>query len=200
MAWDNDLGDFLNGAGGLVSPAGWVAGNAGDINNWLTGRKGEGQIKSDRNMVGGYLTQGNPFLPQDTMDMLRKRAMGLGPSIAGDAYNTASQNALAQQLALSRGAGSAGAGRQAAMNMGNISQGQAQGYSNARDQEMQGYTNQLVGAQQGNQSAWMQMLAAALGLDKSMLGQTGMEQLGNIGSLIQGGANAAKIAGGGGGH
>lgn len=166
MSWLDDTMNFL-GAG-----------------NSLDGLYGSLFNRPGQDQANKYLPQGSPYLDPATIEMLRARAQGNGPSIAGNAYTNAAQNGLAQQMALSRGGG-AGAGRQAAMNMGNINQGMANGYATARNQEMMGATGQLVGAQQGNQQAWLDMLRQLMG------GKTVAD---NMSGVIQGAAKAASMA------
>lgn len=86
---------------------------------------------------------------------LRQQSMGTGPSMAGNQYMAASQDAMNQQLAMSHGR-SAGAARGAAQNMSNIGMGQAQGYADAALKERLGATAQLGGALQGAGQAWWQ--------------------------------------------
>lgn len=141
--------------------------------------------KPGNEQVNKFIGQGQPYLDPATMKLLQDRAMGNGPSVAGDAFKNASQLGMAQQLAMSRSAGSAGAGRMAAQNMGNMNQGMANGYATARNQEMQGATGQLLGAQQGNQQAWLELLRQMMG---------GKSVADNMNGVIQGAAQAGQMA------
>lgn len=190
----------------------------GGVYDWLSGNKGTEAAGTDRSFLDPYMQQGNPYInrysPQAgnynglmnnqnaLIKMLQGRVAGEGPSVAGDAYKQASENAMAQTMALSNG-GNPAAARQAGMNLGNIQQGQAQGYATARNQEMQGATGQLGGvmAQLGNtigaadqstlsrdkanQDAWLQMLAQKFGLTRAELGgKTNADNLSGIGQGI----------------
>lgn len=76
---------------------------------------------------------------------LQAQSQGMGPSLADSQYRAAHQDALASQLALSRGRGP-GAARQGMMNMGRMGQGLAQGAAQARLQEQLAAQQALAGA------------------------------------------------------
>lgn len=134
----------------------------------------------------------NPYRGQwDTLiGQLQQQAGGQGPSLAGNAFREASDTGLRQQMAMSHG-GSAGAARQAGMNMGRINQGQAQGYSNARLQEQLAARQMLQGALGGAGQAWFQPQSANLGAQLSS--PTNMQMLTQL--LAQLGAAGGTIAG-----
>lgn len=99
----------------------------------------------------------NPYQSNwgNLIGQLEQQSRGEGPSLAGNAFREASDTAMKQQLAMSAG-GSAGAARQAGLNMGQIGQGLAQGYSNARLQEQLAARQMLTGALSGAGQAWFQ--------------------------------------------
>ena len=133
-------------------------------------------FEEDRNRLGGMMDGQSPYASGNwgsLISQLEDRAAGRGPSIAGDAYREGAmntQNAIASQA---RGSGSAAAGRQGLIQQGRISQGMAQGYASARNQEMvgaQGALTQALGSRdQLNQNAYLDLLAKQLGLSKDQL-------------------------------
>lgn len=199
------LGDFFSGVGDFV----------GDAYGWLSSNKGDTQANKDRDeILNPFLNRGNPYINTQMqpgqqqgnynalISMLTQRANGQGPSLAMDAYRTASDNAMAQQMALGN-SGNPAAARQAAMNLGNIQQGMASGLSNARNQEMVSAAGQLGGAigaadqsllardqmgynrERANQEAWLELMRQRMGLTKGqMQGKSNMDQVGGIGQGI----------------
>jgi len=190
--------------GGLFDPAGGGRGDTGpgdtvDFWNWLTGHPGA-HPDQDRQMLQNQMAGGSPYMQGNPyqgdfgslIKQLQDQAAGRGPSVAQNAYNAASQNNMAQQMAMSVGGASAGAGRQAAQNMGNIGQGMAQGLASARTGEetaaqqglggvLNAASNQNFQYGHANQQAWLDMLAQQLGLTKTQMGQkTNMDQLGGL--------------------
>lgn len=93
-----------------------------------------------------YMGQ-NPYEGQQgaLIDMLMNQASGGGPSLAVQQYQAANQDAMANQMAMSRGRG-AGAARNAGVQMGQLGQGLAAGSALAR-------TREQLGAAQMAQSA-----------------------------------------------
>lgn len=184
MGFYDAMNTFIGGVKGVGSVPGriWDWGNSHPKANLP-------YFEEDRNKLQGLMDQGKgPYMGADPyrgnwdahLSQLEDRAAGRGPSIAGDAFRGASQNALSQQMAMSQGGRSAGAARQAAMNMGSIGQGLAKGYGDARNQEMIGAQNSLTGAlagadsanfnrDQANQQAWLDLLAKQLGLSAEQL-------------------------------
>lgn len=158
--------------------------------------------EEDRTRLQGYLDQGQgPYMGGSPyaggfsalVKQLQDRAAGNGPSIAGDAWNAANQQAMSTQMGMATGGRSAGAARQAATNIGNIQGGMATGYASARNQEMIGAQGALQGAltagdqadfnrQRANQTAWLDVLAQQLGLTKAQLQgiMAGMSQPNNL--------------------
>lgn len=122
----------------------------GSVMDWM-GRKNAPQIPQ------------NPYLGDwgSLIKQLQATSSGQGPSLAGNAYNQAHAQGLSDQRSMASG-GSAGAARQAGMNMTRMNQGLAQGYSNARLQEQLAAQQALAGtlAQAGN--SWFQPQAANL--------------------------------------
>lgn len=216
--WDNvtDPGSWALGGplGGLANgiTGGSIGNGVKKGYNWLTGSPGTQGATDDRALTNQYLQQGNPYINNTSsqngnynglISQLQQSANGEGPSLAGDAYNRASGDAVAAQAAFSHG-NNAGAARQAAMNIGGIQQGLAQGYGAARNQEVMGARGQLgqvvqaadqsqLQRDKANQEAWLNMLAQQMGLTRAQLGMpTNMQQ---IGGLVQAGGNIAKLAG-----
>lgn len=133
-------------------------------------------FEEDRNRLGGMLGGQSPFAGGEwggLIAQLQDRAAGRGPSIAGDAFNQASQSTQAAIASMSRGSGSAAAGRQGLIQQGRVGQGMAQGYASARNQEMMGAQSALTQAlsqrDQLNQNAYLDILARQLGLSKDQL-------------------------------
>ncbi len=203
------IGGGLGGGGNPLS-------GAQDLWKWGSSRPDITKGNDDKAYTQGFLNQGSPYVGaspyqggfNSLINQLTQQANGQGPSLAGNAYNQASNQAMAQQSALSQGGASAGAGRQAAMNMANIGQGQAAGYANARGQEQvasQSALSQALAAgnnadfqrQQQNSNAWQDILAQQLGITKAQL-QAMMGQQSNfqtLGGLVQGAGAAAGVAG-----
>jgi hypothetical protein len=150
-------------------------------------------------VVGWFNQKNAPQIPQNPylgdwgslIKQLQATASGQGPSLAGNAYNQAHAQGLRDQRTMAAG-GSAGAARQAGMNMTRMNTGLAQGYSNARLQEQLAAQQALAGtlAQAGN--AWFQPQQANL---QSQLGtQTQGQQLMNF--LSQLASGVAPLVGG----
>ena len=137
----------------------------------------------------------NPYLKNYNalIGQLEQQSTGQGPSLAGNAYTQASQDAMNQSQAMFRG-GSAGAARAGARQMGQTQQGLAQGYSNARLQEQLAARQQLQAALAGAGQSWFQPQQA--NLSAQMGQQTNAQQLL---SFLQGiGQAGGKMAGAGG--
>lgn len=194
MAWYNDVGNFLFGGGADAHLP---------------------YFEEDRNRLGQQLDGRSQFVGEDPyagdyralIDQLRAQSEGRGPSLAEQQYRRASGDNMAQQAALARGGRSLGAGRQAAQNMGSISQGLASGVAEARTREQLGAQqalNSVIGGasqstfarDQLNSQAYMQTLAAQLGLSVSelnaLMGNAQSNSQGAIGTL---GAAATGIGG-----
>jgi hypothetical protein len=126
------------------------------------------------------------------ISQLQQQASGQGPSLAGNAYNQASQDSMRQSQAMFRG-GSAGAARAGAAQMGQNQQGLQAGYANARLAEQMAARSQLQGALSGAGNAWFapqqSNLAATMGTPTNM--QTLLSFLQNAG------AAAGKMSGAG---
>jgi hypothetical protein len=84
-----------------------------------------------------------------------------GRSLAGDAFAQANATGMNNVLSMSRG-GSAGAARQGMQQYGQMQQGQAFGYSNARLQEELARKQMLQAALAGAGNAWFQPQQANL--------------------------------------
>jgi hypothetical protein len=117
-----------------------------------------------------------------------------GPSLAGNAYNQAHNQGINDVMSMSRG-GSAGSARAGMRQMGNMNQGLAAGYSNARLQEQMAARMQLQGALAGAGNAWFQPqqanLQATMGTQSQ--GQQLMAFLKDVGGIV------GSVSGGGGG-
>lgn len=120
MSFGDDIGIGLLGGG--------VLGIGNMISSGLGGPNLMDYITKKPPTIGAnpYAADWNALITQ-----LRSQANGTGPSLAELEYKRASQTALGQQAALSRGR-SPGAARTAATNMSNISLGQAEGVTRAR--------------------------------------------------------------------
>lgn len=145
---------------------------------------GSGRGAAGRGLAGGeqYRYMGeDPHADQQNalIQMLMQQAQGQGPSVAQQEYRNANQDAMHNQMAMSRGRG-AGAMRNAGMEMGQINGGLANGLALARTREMmaaqQGLQSSLTAAGQMDfqrASANQQMYANAL---QSMMTQGGIGQ------------------------
>lgn len=167
---------------GVAAPASG-RGSLGDAWGWLNSRPKGPQIGE------------NPYTAdwQSLISQLGARARGDGQSLAGDAFKQASAAGMRQQQAMAAG-GSAGAARQAGMNMQRINQGQAFGYSNARLQEQLAAQQALQGALTNAGNAWFQ--PQQMNLQAQLAQPTNMQTLT---SLISGIAGIGGMIGGGGG-
>lgn len=227
MGWFDDLTDVgswaINPGGGITNMLtnGAVAGGIDKGENalangfqYMTTTPGQKLANDDRQMLMNQMGSGSPYLvnSQQTgnwnglIKQLQQQSNGQGPSLAGDAYNNASNNAMSQAIAMSHGS-TAGAARAGMNQLGNVQAGMANGLANARNQEIMGARSQLGGAingaeqtdlarQKANQDAWLQLLNQQMGLTKAQMGlPTPMQQLGPV---IQGAGNIAKTFAGGG--
>lgn len=109
------------------------------------------------------------------IQQLRERSAGGGPSLAGDAYNTA-YNQGENALAATSHSGRAGAAQMAATGGQNLTSQLASGYAKARNEEMIDNEDALSGALTGAGNAWLapqqlelQKWAAQNGMDMSRL-------------------------------
>lgn len=201
MGFGDFLGKVYNGVGSTV----------GGTFDWLGQNKGDQQAGPDREFLNRFMAQGNPYMQGQSpqagnqsalIQMLQQAANGQGPSLAGDAYRQASEQAMNNALAMSHGA-SAGSARAATNQLGNINQGLANGLATARNQEIVGARGQLGGAinmadqsqmarDKANQDAWLQLMMQRLGLTRQqMQGKTNGDVLGG---LVQGAGQAAAMA------
>lgn len=133
-------------------------------------------FEQDRQRLGGLLTGQSPFASSNwggLITTLEDRAAGRGPSAAGDAYRAAAQDTTNALSSMSRGSGSAAAGRQAMIQQGRVGQGMAAGYATARNQEMLGAQSALGQAlaqrDSLNQNAYLDVLGKQLGLSSEQL-------------------------------
>ncbi len=192
-SWGDNQGSTADsivgkGAGGAKAaedyarqnPNSGLGGVFNSVSDWL-GQK--------QNQIGT-----NPYQGQwnNLIGQLSKQASGQGPSMAGDAFKQASDHAMQQQMALARG-GTAGGARQAGMNMGQLGQGQAFGYANARLQEQMAAKQALMQALQGAGNAWWQPQQANQGQPNNL--QTALSVGGNLlsdyAAIQSGGASTA---------
>lgn len=163
----------LEGLGGKIS-SGW-----NDLWDWGKERSTAPQMPGD------------PYQGQwgDLIQQLQRQSNGQGESLAGDAFRQASDEGLRQQMTMSHG-GSAGAARQAGINMGRINQGQAFGYSNARLQEQLAARQQLQSALTNAGNAWFQ--PQQQNLQAQLQSPTNMQMLTNfLGQIFSAGGTAA---------
>lgn len=118
----------------------------------------------------------NPYLGhyRQLISQLQQTASGQGPSLAGNAYKAAHQQGLNDVRSMSQG-GSAGAMRQGQQQLGQMNQGLAAGYSNARLQEQLAAQQQLASTLAGASNAWFQPQQA--NLDAQMKTQTEQQKM-----------------------
>lgn len=159
-------------SGGAAKP-GWVQ-NA--IQQYQLSNVQLPYFEEDRSRLGGMLGDRSPFAGAEwggLISGLQDRAAGKGPSIAGDAYRSAAMDTTAALGSMARGSGSAAGARQALIQQGRVGQGLAKGYADARNQEMIGAQSALASAlsqrDQLNQGAYLDLLAAQLGLSRDQL-------------------------------
>jgi len=133
-------------------------------------------FQQDRDRITGQLSGQSPFAGSEwgaLISQLQARSSGTGPSIAGDAYQQASQDAMNNLTSLSQGSASPSAARQAILQQGHIQQGMSQGYARARNEEAAGATGQLgqvLGARdQINQNAYTNLLSQLQALSEGQL-------------------------------
>lgn len=218
MAYDQSQSMFYGGGltpGGASGFGGLGVGLQGGL-RWLTGKHGPTLPGYEENnqLIGDQMGGRNPFVGADPyggdyaalIEQLRSQMNPGANGLAEQQYRRASADNFAQQQAMARGGRSYSAGRQAAQGLGQINQGMASGLAEAGTRERMGAAQTLGGVLQGasgadfarqnaNSQAWLQLLAAKLGLSaqqlQALMGQkTGMEQLGG---LLQSGAQAWAI-------
>lgn len=180
-----------HGSGGLggITGLGHAAGQA------LFGTEGSGALNQlIKNGQGYSYLGGNPY--QDDWNtlitQLQQRAAGVGPSLAVQQYQQASNNAMNQAASFGAGRGQGGA-RAASMAIGNAGQNMASGSAMARTQEMQAsqaaLQNALLGAGQSqydreraNQMAYLQAVQAGAGQQSNF--QKALGVAGQVGSMF----------------
>jgi hypothetical protein len=159
---------------------------------WYDPRNWREEIQQWKNKRPGAPSMaGNPYQGgwDQLIAQLQQQSSGNGPSLAGEAFKAANQQGMNNVLSMSRG-GSAGATRMGQMQLGQMNQGLAQGYSNARLQEMLAARQMLGGALQGAGQAWFQPqyanMQAQLQTPTNMQMLTGIFQsvLGGLGSSM----------------
>lgn len=158
--------------------------NFGDF--WFGSGRGAAQKQLDQGQKAGYGYVGaSPYVGDQNalIQQLRAQAEGRGPSLAEAQYRAAENDALAQQLAMSRGRGQ-GAARTAATQMGNIGQGLASGAGRLRLQEQQGAQGLLQGAISAGETSDFRRAAANQAAYQQAL--AGMMQQGGIGQSLAG--------------
>lgn len=145
-------------------------------------------FEEDRARLGGMLDGQSAFAGSEwggLISQLQARASGTGPSVAGNAYKQASQDAQNNLASMSHDSASPGGARQATLQAGRIQQGLAQGYGSAALQEQQanqGALAQALGARDTiNSQAYQGILQQQLGLSRSQLGA----QQGNQNAALQ---------------
>jgi hypothetical protein len=143
--WYDTLGTALTGGAYLGGKYALDKGFRNDVNNFANKRPGAPSMPS------------NPYQGQwdSLIGQLQQGASGNGPSLAGEAFKEANQKGMQNVLSMSRG-GTAGATRMGQQQLGQMNQGMAQGYSNARLQEMLANRQMLQGALGGAGQAWFQ--------------------------------------------
>lgn len=130
----------------------------------------------DRARLGGMMQGQSPYAGSEwggLISQLQQQASGQGPSLAQDAYNSASQNTTANLRSMANGSASPASARTAMMEQGRVGQGMAQGLATARTQEQLGAQGALGNAlgqrDQLNQTAYLNILQQQLGLSSQQL-------------------------------
>lgn len=104
---------------------------------------------------------------------LQRQASGQGPSLAEQQYRSAAQDTTNSLSSMARGSASPAAARQAMIQRGRVGQGMAAGVATARTQEQMAATSALSQAlssrDQINSNAYLDLLAAQLGLSRAQL-------------------------------
>lgn len=133
-------------------------------------------FQQDRDRLSNTMQGQSPFAGNEwgaLISQLQQRSAGAGPSIAGDAYRSAAMDTQNSLGSMARSAGTPAAARQAVMQQQRVGQGMAEGYAQARNQEMvssQAALAQTLGARdQLNQNAYLNLLAQQLGLSEGQL-------------------------------
>lgn len=125
----------------------------------------------------------NAGAQQALIAQLQQMAAGQGPSLATQQYNAANQDAMSNQLAMSRGRG-AGAGRNAGIQMGQLGGSLAAGSAMARTREQLGAMGQLQGSITSAGQMDFQRASANQQMYQNALSQ--MMQQGGIGQSLAG--------------
>lgn len=133
-------------------------------------------FEEDRARLGHMLDNRSPFAGTEwghLIGQLQQRASGAAPSVAGNAYKQATQDAQNGLASMSQNSASPGAARQAILQAGHMQQGLAQGYSSAALQEQQANQSALGQAlstrDQINSQAFQSILQQQLGLSTAQL-------------------------------
>ncbi len=107
------------------------------------------------------------------IDQLGRQSRGEGPSLAEQQYQAAQQDTTGALSSMARGSASPAAARQALIQRGRVGQGMAQGVAMARTNEQMQASQALAGAlgarDQLNNSAYLDILGAQLGLSRAQL-------------------------------
>lgn len=133
-------------------------------------------FEEDRARLGGLLNGQSPFAGAEwggLISQLQQQASGQGPSLAEQTYRGAAMDTTNSLSSMARGSGSPAAARAAMIERGRVGQGMQAGVATARTQEQLGAQGALAGAlssrDQLNQGAYLDILAAQLGLSRSQL-------------------------------
>jgi hypothetical protein len=178
-SWDSDTWSKVGGAlGGLPGYiGGWAMSDSGG-NAPPNGLDNVNlpYFQQDRDRLGGMLNGQSAFAGSEwggLISQLQARANGGGPSVAGNAYKQASQDAMNNLASMSQNSASPGAARQALLQQGRIQQGMAQGYGAQAMQEQQANQSALSQAlsarDQINSQAYQGILGQQLGLSRGQL-------------------------------
>lgn len=145
-------------------------------------------FQQDRDRLGGLLGNRSPFAGNEwgaLIDQLTQRANGQGPSLAGMQYRQAMQDTTSNLSSMAQGSGNPMAARQALIQQGRVGQGMASGLAQADIQERQAAQSALQNAlgsrDQLNQQAYLNILAAQLGLSEGQLRALMSNQQYNLG-------------------
>lgn len=133
-------------------------------------------FEEDRRFIGDQLAGRSPFASggwDPAINRLEGMASGTAPSLAEMQYRSASMDTTSALSSMARGSASPAAARQAMIQQGRVGQGMAAGVAQARTNEQMQANNALIQAlgsrDQLNQNAYLDMLAAKLGLSRAEL-------------------------------
>lgn len=157
-------------------------GNLSDF--WFGSGRGMAQNAANQGQQYQYIGQ-NPYQGDQNalIAQLQQMASGQGPSLANQQYQQANNDAMSNQLAMSRGRG-AGAARNAGVQLGQLGAGLAAGSAQARTREQMGAIQGLQGSLTAAGQMDFQRAAANQSMYQNAMAQ--MMQQGGIGQSLAG--------------